>query len=583
MAFVAIAVIIVTAFASYFYLQAITESNLKNALLEQQKQRQIDNTEALANHIASDIDGLILRLELLASAPALQRSEFTSDETSRLLWEADVDISKITLIDSIRLADADGILVNTSYEEYRKFMGSDRSDLEYVKEVRATLRPYVSSGYVGATGIFYVAIGVPIINQDTNEYVGIVSAFLPTAKFFERYGNIYDADTQSIIALDGKGTILASGISEFVGENIFGENIQGLTQGNTAINQLYSNVLEGRADSALFTANLGERFSSGSPIFVNERPVLYIFVTTPTASIYSQINGILQAEYIQNIVLLIALVAAVSLLILYLARWTSTLEKRIRDRTQELHTSNEKLVAHDKMQQEFINIAAHELRTPVQPLLGIADLLEMNAKDSEKIEITRPELEMIIRNAKRLERLSSDILEVSRIESQSLKLNKEIVDMNDKVRNVLLDANSFIPKDKKIEILSVLSDKRVNVFADKPRLFEVVSNLLNNAVKFTDSGTITVKVEKKDDNVVVSVSDTGRGIDPEVVPRLFTKFASKSVSGTGLGLFISRSIVEAHGGMIWAENNSDKGATFTFSLPLLPHAELENKEIKSEP
>ncbi len=583
MAFVAIAVIIVTAFASYFYLQAITESNLKNALLEQQKQRQIDNTEALANHIASDIDSLILRLELLASAPALQRSEFTSDETSRLLWEADVDISKITLIDSIRLADADGILVNTSYEEYRKFMGSDRSDLEYVKEVRATLRPYVSSGYVGATGIFYVAIGVPIINQDTNEYVGIVSAFLPTAKFFERYGNIYDADTQSIIALDGKGTILASGISEFVGENIFGENIQGLTQGNTAINQLYSNVLEGRADSALFTANLGERFSSGSPIFVNERPVLYIFVTTPTASIYSQINAILQAEYIQNIVLLIALVAAVSLLILYLARWTSTLEKRIRDRTQELHASNEKLVAHDKMQQEFINIAAHELRTPVQPLLGIADLLEMNAKDSEKIEITRPELEMIIRNAKRLERLSSDILEVSRIESQSLKLNKEIVDMNDKVRNVLLDANSFIPKDKKIEILSVLSDERVNVFADKPRLFEVVSNLLNNAVKFTDSGTITVKVEKKDDNVVVSVRDTGHGIDPEVVPRLFTKFASRSVSGTGLGLFISRSIVEAHGGMIWAENNSDKGATFTFSLPLLPHAELENKEIKSEP
>jgi signal transduction histidine kinase len=583
MAFVAIAVIIVTAFASYFYLQAITESNLKNALLEQQKQRQIDNTEALANHIASDIDGLILRLELLASAPALQRSEFTSDETSRLLWEADVDISKITLIDSIRLADADGILVNTSYEEYRKFMGSDRSDLEYVKEVRATLRPYVSSGYVGATGIFYVAIGVPIINQDTNEYVGIVSAFLPTAKFFERYGNIYDADTQSIIALDGKGTILASGISEFVGENIFGENIQGLTQGNTAINQLYSNVLEGRADSALFTANLGERFSSGSPIFVNERPVLYIFITTPTASIYSQINAILQAEYIQNIVLLIALVAAVSLLILYLARWTSTLEKRIRDRTQELHASNEKLVAHDKMQQEFINIAAHELRTPVQPLLGIADLLEMNAKDSEKIEITRPELEMIIRNAKRLERLSSDILEVSRIESQSLKLNKEIVDMNDKVRNVLLDANSFIPKDKKIEILSVLSDERVNVFADKPRLFEVVSNLLNNAVKFTDSGTITVKVEKKDDNVVVSVRDTGHGIDPEVVPRLFTKFASRSVSGTGLGLFISRSIVEAHGGMIWAENNSDKGATFTFSLPLLPHAELENKEIKYEP
>jgi signal transduction histidine kinase len=584
MAFAAIAVIIVTAFTSYFYLQAITENNLKSALLEEQKQRQIDTTEALANHIASDIDSLILRLELLAASPSLQRGEFTSETTSQLLWEADVDISRITVTDSIRIADANGVLVNTSYEEYRRFMGLDRSQLEYVREVRSSLKPFVSSGYMGATGTFYVAIGVPIINATTGEYAGVVSSFLPTSKFFERYGNIYDADAQSIVALDSKGTILASGLSEVVGENIFGERIQELTQGNPTINQLYSNVLAGNADSALFTANLGERFSSGSPIIVNDRPVLYIFVTTPTASIYAQINAILQAQYIQNIVLLLAVVAAVSLLILYLARWTSTLEKRVSDRTQELHESNQKLIAHDKMQQEFINIAAHELRTPVQPLLGIADLLEMNTSRSERIEITRPELEMIIRNAKRLERLSSDILEVSRIESQSLKLHRERVDMNKKIQNVVIDAKSFVPSGRKLEIVAELYKEPLYVFADKPRLFEVVSNLVNNAVKFTGSGTITVRVEKEDDNAVVSVRDTGRGIDPDVMPRLFTKFVSKSVTGTGLGLFISKSIVEAHGGRIWAENNSDgRGATFTFSLPLQAHAEIENEGIKSEP
>ena len=580
----AIAVIVVAAFSSYFYLQAITEANFRNALLEQQKLRQIDNTEALAIHIASDIDGVVLRLERLAAQPAFQSGEFTSEEANRLLWETDVEIGKVTLIDSIGLADANNILVNTSYEEYRKYMGVDRSSTEYVREVRATMKPYVSSGYMGVTGTYYVAVVVPIISQTSGEPIGVLSAALPTIKFFERYGEIYDTDAQSIVGLDRKGTVLAAGVGEYVGENIFGEHIQHATAGNDAINQLYRNVLEGREDSAIFSANSGERFSSGSPIVINDEPKLFVFITTPTSSIYAKIDGILQAQRVQNAVLLAAIVVAASLLILYLSRWTSTLERRVADRTQALRENNEKLVAHDKMQREFINIAAHELRTPVQPLLGIADLLEMNGKGSETLEISRPELEMIIRNAKRLERLSSDILEVSRIESQSLKLNNETVDLNQKIRNVVLDAKSFIPAGKAIEIIVEESDPPITVYADKPRLFEVISNLIKNAVKFTDSGSITIKAEKKDGEAFVSVRDTGRGIHPEVMPRLFTKFTTRSDQGTGLGLFISKSIVEAHGGKIWGENNSDGiGATFTFSLPIIEQqASVENKEVQSE-
>ena len=111
----------------------------------------------------------------------------------------------------------------------------------------------------------------------------------------------------------------------------------------------------------------------------------------------------------------------------------------------------------------------------------------------------------------------------------------------------------------------------INLNADKDRIAQVISNLLSNAVKFTtkEKGTIYVTAEKKNSEAIVSVKDTGRGIDPEILPKLFTKFATKSSSGTGLGLFISKSIIEAHGGKIWAENNSDgKGATFSFSLPI---------------
>ena len=114
------------------------------------------------------------------------------------------------------------------------------------------------------------------------------------------------------------------------------------------------------------------------------------------------------------------------------------------------------------------------------------------------------------------------------------------------------------------------NDNTLIVEADKNRLFQVLGNLLANAVKFTKEGAISVSIEKKDTQAIVSIKDTGTGIDPEIYSRLFTKFTSKSVTGTGLGLYVSKGIVEAHGGRIWAENNADgrKGATFYFSLPL---------------
>ena len=111
--------------------------------------------------------------------------------------------------------------------------------------------------------------------------------------------------------------------------------------------------------------------------------------------------------------------------------------------------------------------------------------------------------------------------------------------------------------------------KDIIVWGDKGRISQVISNLLSNALKFTTDGSIYIISEKKDDHAIVSIKDTGTGIDSEVFPRLFSKFASKSFSGTGLGLFIAKSIIEAHGGKIWAKNNTGgNGATFTFSLPI---------------
>lgn len=237
----------------------------------------------------------------------------------------------------------------------------------------------------------------------------------------------------------------------------------------------------------------------------------------------------------------------------------------MKRRTRELESANEQLKVHDKMQKEFINIAAHELRTPTQAITGYSELLAAEPENSKMF------LNPIIRNSRRLQRLSEDILDVTRIESQTLKLTKEEFDLNDVISSIVGDYRSILlDNENNINLNIQYEPKSIILNADKDRIAQVISNLLSNAVKFTtkEKGAMFVLTEKIDSEIVVMIKDTGRGIDPEILPKLFTKFTTKSSSGTGLGLFISKSIIEAHGGKIWAENNTDGiGATFGFRLP----------------
>jgi signal transduction histidine kinase len=227
------------------------------------------------------------------------------------------------------------------------------------------------------------------------------------------------------------------------------------------------------------------------------------------------------------------------------------------------------------MQREFINVAAHELRTPIMPILGEAEFIKHQFDNKKKtVEIEREQVSLIIRNAKRLDRLASDILDVSKIESHSLKLNKERFNLKEVLSSAVQDLGDHIEKnignDHSLKVLYDAND--IIVSADKERISQVISNLLNNALKFTEEGYISISTEKKGEDVIVTVKDTGVGIDQEILPRLFSKFVTKSEKGTGLGLYISKNIVEKHGGKIWAQNNVDgKGATFAFSIPINNH------------
>jgi two-component system, OmpR family, sensor histidine kinase VicK len=227
---------------------------------------------------------------------------------------------------------------------------------------------------------------------------------------------------------------------------------------------------------------------------------------------------------------------------------------------------NKQLKAHSLMQKEFINIAAHELRTPAQAILGYSEL----AIESEGLPEVHDLLRPIYDNAERLSKIIEDVLSITKIESQTLKLNKVKVDINEKIQDVINDVKNQIKNPAKLQIVFPEPKEPLYIEADKIRLYQVIANLLGNAIKFTREGTISISTNVRDnDELIVKVKDTGTGLHPDILPRLFTKFATKADAGTGLGLYISKSIVEAHEGRIWAENNSDGiGAAFSFSLPL---------------
>jgi two-component system sensor histidine kinase VicK len=245
---------------------------------------------------------------------------------------------------------------------------------------------------------------------------------------------------------------------------------------------------------------------------------------------------------------------------------------------KQVKEANERLKLHDKMQQEFINVAAHELRTPIQPILTVVGLLHSTKGQINKQQMD-DSLDLIRRNAQRLKRLAEDILDVTKIESQSLILNKERLNLNDVIASAIQDIKNQIDDSTGLGVLFQSKDDIIFLEADRYRITQVVTNLVSNAVKFVKeyNGTISINLEKLEDDgrevALVSVKDNGIGIDADIFPRLFEKFVSKSFKGTGLGLFISKNIVEAHSGRIWAKNNrgvlEEKGATFYFTLPII--------------
>jgi signal transduction histidine kinase len=614
----AVILIIISSYALFFYFQRQTHEQLNSQLFEEQRERQLGSTQQIANHMGSDLTLVLSILDGISNSKYLQEGELYGQEIRELATEKYAQMSE--RVDSLFVLNNEDIVVGgagnlSGGRSTIAPVGNDLSFRPWVRETHDTFEPVFSEGFEHL-GEYRVIITNPVIDRETRQYLGLVGVSIPTVHFFEHYGNVYDINTQFLVAFDKKGTLLAAGADQsLVGLDFFGETTQNFINHNPTLNKITTELLQGTAGYAVYNYGRGERLTTYQPIYVAGKPTYFLQVVTPTDTIYSQIDPILSRENGKLALLLAGPTGASAILIMFLVLWNSSLGKEVKKRTRELRESNrllgvtnEQLRERDRMQNEFINIAAHEMRTPIQPILGLSEIMREKilniAKQLQKgedeviyeqlqdsssvptrsnsmsrsslslsVEKIIPMVEIINRNAKRLEKLTNNLLDVTRIENNnSLELNKELFAIDSVIRDCIIDISQHIgKKNLKFSYVPADDNQQVIIKADRTRIAQVLMNLLENSLNYSQEGiiSVTTTIDPNANSITVSVKDTGSGINPDIISRLFSKFVTASEKGTGLGLYISKKIIEAHGGKIWAENNKDgEGATFAFTLPL---------------
>jgi signal transduction histidine kinase len=458
--------------------------------------------------VGSSLDSIMARLQAVSNSDLLQQVDTSSNKTKRVLQEMHTQINSITPIDKLLILDNEDIVtVDVTTEGEETFVGIDFSYREWVNLTKSTHTAVFSNGFVGIDGKYKIAISYPIIDKISGEYLGLVGTLIPSIPFFEHYGNIYDIKSQYLAVLDRNSVELTHPIKSFIGKPFFGSHIQESSGHNKILNNFVQKVMSGNAASEIYEFKNVQRLNTGHPVFIAGQPTYFVFVVTPTSAIFSSINEVISSDRTGEFSLLVGTTAAVVVLILFLIKWSGNLNNEVRRRTREisnyskqLSTANKQLKIHDKTQRDFINLAAHELRTPIQPILALSEVLLLKRGNIEQYgEI----LDVVNRNARRLKQLTEDILDVTRIESHTLSLKREQFSINEVIKDAIQDFRSQIEGDKKgVSQTKILFEPREDIIfveADKGRISQVISNLLGNAIKFTDSeGTISIISEKKD-------------------------------------------------------------------------------------
>ena len=571
----------------------IVDAAAKDVQLNSQRQ-----AHDLSRILVNKIEAINNNLRVVTNSPLLHD---TSDLESAKGALTGMQDTTSELTDFYLWLDENGRMVwvsNITPEQLAEYSGVDLSRRPYFTEPKNTHELYYSTAIMSNDGIPRLYISRPVIDE-TGTFKGVLASAISLQVLGSYLQSQIPPDSQgSVGMMDRSGTILYSSDQTILGTNVFDDAFQLRLPEDmrSPFNEFLRRSLSGGAGVEDFTYRGTTSTLAYETVTVEGKDLAVLYVTA-SHSFAGNIVSLIEQQRSLSAVLILTLGGLAVGMAFVLLIWNSRLGSVVKTKTRELEeavsslqSANQKLEDHDKLQREFVNIAAHELRTPVQPLLGVTETMQLSMKETnaDSIVLSKEEVDMLARNAKRLERLTQNILDVSRIENNRLVLHKERFDLTSKLKSVIeemLDSNGRLVEPTKDHLRYLWDYKQssssftvelntpsepVMVDADKTRIFEVVSNILRNGLKYTKQGSIALSLTAANGEALVRVKDTGAGIDHDILPRLFTKFATKSESGTGLGLYLSKTIIEANEGRMWAENNKDHGASFYFTLPLAP-------------
>jgi signal transduction histidine kinase len=548
----------------------------------------------LSQILIHSINSITNNLEALTNSVPLLYSD---NQTVKFLLNNAQDSTR-ELTSAYYLIDSNGKVIswsNSGDSELQLQRDLDLSKMEYYLSPRNTEMPYYSTVIRSPSGD-KIFISFPISSSSvdtarntntsnaTESFRGVIVSAIDVNRVGKFLQDRLSPELVSNVGLmDKNGIFLYARNESLIGKNFLSKDFQSTIPSNikNSYNDILKRSLGPRAGAQDVSISDKTTTISYRPIIIDGKQLWTLYIGSPH-TLTSDVGLLIdQQKNFSTMVVIIIGAIAIGIAFIILS-WNKRLKTSVMNRTLELkrandsliesnrllEAANEQLKVHDRMQKEFINVAAHELRTPIMPILGDAQYIERQFdNDDPRIQIEKDQVSSLIRNAKRLDRLASDILDVTRIESKSLKLNKEKFNLKDIILSNLADIKRFEYEGSGFPDIKY-TPKDIIVNADKGRLSQVIANLLSNAIKFTDKGVISIETSESDGEVIATIRDSGSGIDPEIFPKLFSKFITKSDRGTGLGLFISKSIIESHGGKIWAENNRfEPGATFYFSLP----------------
>jgi len=568
----------------------INSSEIQHIAVEHIQNTTLVKVSDLTQILNNKLDLVTVNLEMLSSSQEILEQRL---ELAKKLMNS-AQKTTANFVDFYSWVDRNGTRIwsstnlnDTSGEKIKEFSNAAQNYFEKVKDTQV---PSYSNTIRLTDGRSGILILYPIIDtqnrttqNNTNEFRGAILAGISS----ETLNGFLQSQLPPLVSanlslVDSSGTLIFAGTPGFTGTSVFDKRFDSMigrsfndniNQKNlisvfrTAVRSPGGGTTDITLDGKEFTVSFAPAISNGIHYFT----IILILPHT----LASSLDDLVTQQRNFAVVAMMIIVASALGIFFVITYWNKGLRKVVYIQTKELQETTKKLTYHDKLQKEFIDIAAHEFRTPIQSVLGYSEMIHTSLKNFDQY------FERIIRNAKRLEKLTEDVLDVSRIEGKNLQLTKSYFELNQTIKQVIEDhQKEALEKDIKLSFESK-NNVTNTIYADEARLQQVIDNLLSNAINFTNKGSIVVssfrgkedtngKIDDSEkESIIVEIKDTGTGINPEMMPRLFEKFATRSTSGTGLGLYISKSIIDSHGGRIWAHNNKDgKGATFTFTLPV---------------